>query len=515
MKLIPALAMVLALVGAGCLSAETTTPAAVDGATDALASTLGVLHSASGAAVDAASAGVVPAMGGQYHVGLPAAEPTIGATSDGSIFMTANVPNPSCAPAGGCPVVPYANFNAGPTILRSQDKGQTWEDVFPKLPTGDSYKLRTWDPYVYVDRDTDRVFMDDIYPISCGFMSWSDDLGESWSHNPYACGNSHVNDHQTIGTAKPRVLPTVGYDNLVYRCVNNVAYAACAVSVNGGQTFLPQVPIAQTTLGQACGALTGHIESDPEGRVYLGLNCGNPGVLMSEDDGQSWTLAIVSDELSLDGHDVDLATDEAGNVYAFFLSNEQPYLSLSTDHGATWTTPLAVAAPGVTAAKFNAIAAGSVGKVAFAYVGTTMPNATQLPAGSCGAVPALPCTEVPEWEGATWNAYIGVVTDALAADPVIQTVTANDPSDPLARGECGGRCNGMTDFIDIVIDAEGRPWASFVDVCVEACVTDPSVLFDGNLGFAATLVRGPALRTDAVELPAIAPPPVAVPSSDA
>ena len=504
-------ALALMLVAAGCVNAPVDT-ASLDGALDAALSTRGVLHGVDGQVlppVDGVLA--VPAFGGQYSTGVAASEPTIGVTSDGMVFMTGGVPNPTCSlsPAG-CPAVPYAGFARGPTIMRTADKGQTWEDVFPKLPTGDSYKLRSWDPYVYVDRDTDRVFMDDIYPIGCGFMSFSDDRGESWMHNPAACGNPQLNDHQTVGTAKPRVLPVSPlYPNLVYRCVNNGAYAACAISLTGGQTFLPQIPIAQTMIGGECQAITGHVESDFEGRVYLGLPCGGkPGVLMSEDDGQTWTLGMVSEELDLWGHDVDLATDEAGNVYAFFVSGGLPYFSASIDHGATWSTPAMVAAPDVTMIKFNAIAAGAPGKVAFAYVGTTMEDALELPGAQCGALPAFPCTEPEEWASATWNAYVGVIENALAPQLAIQTVTANSPADPLARGACADRCNGMTDFIDIAIDIEGRPWASFVDVCVAECVTDASVLFDGNLGFAATLVRGPALRGDARELSVLAPPPL-------
>jgi len=507
MKLLPVLFLGAALVVAGCVSPEAAVNAAAADEADSAMAGAHAVHDAAGNLLDGASAGLVAAVGGAFHTGLPAAEPTIGVTSDGTVFMTANAANPSCAAAGGCPPLPYANFAAGPTLVRSQDGGQTWQDIFPKLPTGDSYKLRTWDPYVYVDPDTDRVFMDDIYPISCGFLSWSDDGGQSWGHNPYSCGNTNVNDHQTLVTATPRVLPTVGYDKLLYRCVNNVGYAACAISVDGGQTFAPQVPIGPTVGQNACAAITGHLEADAEGRVYLGLPCqGNrPGVLMTEDDGQTWSMSLVSEDLPLGGHDVDLAVDEAGNVYALFLSGGMPYFAVSRDHGATWSSPVMVAMTGVTASKFNAIAAGAPGKVAFAHVGTTIADPQDLPRGTCGALPALPCEEPAEWADATWNAYVGILEDALAPELVIQTVMANDPADPLARGQCAGRCHGMTDFIDIQIGADGRPWASFVDVCVAACVEDASVLFDGNLGLAATLLSGPALRGETAALVSLAP----------
>jgi hypothetical protein len=391
--------------------------------------------------------------------------------------------------------------------MRSKDKGQTWTDTFPKLPTGDSYKLRTWDPMLHIDHDTNRIFMDDIYPLGCGFLSYSDDGGATWSHDPASCGNPNVNDHQTVGTAKPHMLPTVGYPNLVYRCVNNLAFIGCAISLNGGASFLPQVPVKEA---QGCAAITGHIESDSKGRVFLPIDCGGvPTVAITEDDMQSWTLVTISKDMPNTGLHVDLALDEADNVYAIWESKGLPAYAASTDHGATWSKAVGVAAPGVTATKFNAIAAGAPGKVAFVYVGTTQPGGYKNPAPTCGAVPALPCDEPEAWKNATWNAYLGVMENALAADPAIQTVTANDPADPLSRGACGDRCHGMTDFIDVVIDGEGRPWAAFVDVCTQKCATDPKVLFDQDVGFVGTLQSGPALRGNATALPTILPPPVA------
>ena len=65
----------------------------------------------------------------------------------------------------------------------------------------------------------------------------------------------------------------------------------------------------------------------------------------------------------------------------------------------------------------------------------------------------------------------------------------------------------MNDFIDVVIDAEGRPWAAFVDVCTQECVTDDKVWSDRAVGFVGTLVTGPSLLTGQAELPPILPPP--------
>ncbi|MEA3201126.1 MAG: hypothetical protein QOE90_2554 [Thermoplasmata archaeon] len=496
------LALLLLTAFAGCVTPSASVQPA--STTVALpAGTAGVLHDAMGHVL-AANATTVAGVGGLYHIGAASAEPTIGVAKDGAVFMTAEVPNPDCA---ACPALPYANFQMGPTLMKSSDKGQTWKDAFPKLPTGDSYKLRSWDPMMHVDPDTNRVFMDDIYPLGCGFLSYSDDEGATWTHDPASCGNPNVNDHQTLGTAKPHTLPTVGYPNLVYRCVNNLQFIGCAISVDGGLSFLPQVPVTEA-MQAGCDAIVGHLESDGTGRVFLPLTCGGvPTAAITEDDMQSWTLAPISKDAPSTGLHVDLALDEAGNVYALWESKGLPAYSFSTDHGKTWSKAIMVQAPGVTAIKFNAIAAGAAGKVAFAYVGTTLPGGYKNPAPSCGALPALPCDEPAEWKNATWNGYLGVMTDALSASPTLQTVTVNDPADPLSRGACGDRCHGMTDFLDVAIDHDGRPWAAFVDVCTQKCATDPSVLYDADVGAVGTLVSGPALRGEAGALTPILPPP--------
>lgn len=468
-----------------------------------LPATQGVLHRAGGIPVDAAS--VVTAIGGQYSLGRDSTEPTIGVDDKGAIYMTA--------------------FDSGtPVIARSKDNGQTWTVHTPTLDATDTeLHPTTFDPFVWVDRTTGRVFMDDLTP-PCNLLSWSDDQGETWTTNPVACGTPLVNDHQSIITAKPRRLTTVGYPNLVYFCGNHVAFMGCAVSVNGGLTFLPQVPVGPTAAGgslsniaasKGCAAITGHLQSDHEGRVFLGTACDGmyPSIIITEDDGLTWNAYPISRDVEMTFHEVDFAADEAGGLYAVWSGEKdgKVWYSHSEDHGKTWAPAIDVTPPGVTATMFGAVAAGSPGKVAIAYVGTTIEGGYDgKPMGTGGPVGDILGEPDPaEWADANWHAYLTIMTDGQTADPLLQTVTANDPADPLARGLCGRtRCHGMNDFLDVQIGLDGRPWASFVDTCTQACVTDPTVHWDESVGFAASLVRGPALRGDAVELTAILAPPM-------
>ncbi|MEA3203663.1 MAG: hypothetical protein QOI63_1342, partial [Thermoplasmata archaeon] len=366
-----------------------------------------------------------------------------------------------------------------------------------------------------------------LLPISCSFLSWSDDQGASWTTNPYACGHTNVNDHQTIVAAKPRLAPLMPlYPNVLYFCSNNVYDTACTTSLDGGLTFGPQRPAyagAQapaegnrcTTTAQGagncvCGGLSGHVKAGPDGKAYLPKGqCGLASVAVSADDGLTWTPHTIDTRHPMTDHEVAIAVDEANTVYATWPAADGfVYYAYSKDGGASWSQAVNVTAPGVTATAFNAIAAGGPGKLAFAYIGTTVPGGYKGKDGGQGGLTGdiVGEPDPPAWANATWNAYIGTITNATSDSPIIQTATANDPADPLARGLCGGtRCHGMNDFIDLAIDAEGRPWGAFVDVCTAKCVGDPKTHWDTAEGLVATLRSGPALRGAAPALPLLAP----------
>ena len=492
------------LVLAGCVTPpETATTAATDLAPPSLVGTRGVLSDASGAVLSLPN-DVAQAVGAQFDLGLPSSEPTIAVGKDGALFMTASRPNPVL---GQAPQPPVFAVRAGPTLMRTLDKGATFEDVGPRIPTGDSQRARSFDPFVMSDKDTGRVFMDDIWPLGCGMVAFSDDLGSTWTTNPLSCGNPQVNDHQSLTTGKPRRLATVGYPNLVYRCVNNLAYVGCAVSPNGGLTFSPQIPAYRA--GSGCGALHGHIVTDNEGRLLIPVGDCSDGVILyvSEDDGLSFKRLVVHDEPG-DDHDLDIAIDEANNYHAVWPAAGLLYYAYSQDLGETWSEPRFVSAPGVTATMFGAVAAGAPGKVAIAYVGSTVEGGyegkTEGNPGLGGSLFGQP--DAPDWENATWNGYLAIIDDAFAQGPM-QSVTVNPPEDPFARGLCGRtRCHGMTDFLDIVIDEAGRPWASFVDVCSPACAAEAGKDFDRAMGTMGTILQGPALRGDAPALPLLPPP---------
>ncbi len=412
------------------------------------------------------------------RVGREAAEPTLGVTSDGTAFFAAGTFD------GAAVVAPRTE------VKRSTDGGLTWETVTPALP--DRLKSEppvTLDPMVYVDEATDRVFNLELY-VGCSYLLFSDDNADSWNRAPAACGD-YVNDHQTIiaGAIPPdAAVPVSTYqDRWVYYCFNRVIDANCGRSIDGGQTWSPTATPAYVGFdpdnGGLCGGLHGHIATDPEGRLFVPKgHCNKPFVSMSSDGGDTWTRTQVSDISAASTH-LSVAADAAGNVYFLWwdATYRRPWLSVSTDHGATWGEPLMISPPGVTEVNFPVLVAGDEGRLAINFPGTTSTDPTD--------------TTRP------WNEYVVVVTDAHTADPVFYSATANDPAtDVFHRGDCNGRCAGLWDFVDVVIaPGTGEAWAAAADACIRNCDEKPASDKQVGDGVAIRQIGGPRLLTPTTE----------------
>jgi hypothetical protein len=434
-------------------------------------------------------------------VGRQAAEPTIGVNRNNVAFFAAGAfdfPS-STAPAR----------LARTLVMRSTNKGKTWQPVSPPLVAGipeseanPTFPPNSLDPYVYVDPvglnpagETGRVFSVDL-DLACGANAiFSDDQGANWTKVPLFACNTPVNDHQTLVTAPaPPGFPTVGYPNMLYMCVNRVSDSICNRSRNGGLSFEPTGSPAflgeDPAAGGFCGGLTGHLAADSAGRIFLPKgHCGNPWISISSDAGTTWTRVKIASHLAMPDHEVSLAVDTADNIYAVFHDGvfRLPFLSVSTDHGLHWSTPVMIAPPQVREVNFPAIVAGDPGRIAVLYPGTENANAADATR--------------------PWNAYVLISTNALAAQPKFTWTSANDPADPVHRGTCGpDRCDAqdsgsMFDFLDIhTSPADGAVWATVSDTCVpdpdpaRNCVTNPQAkkLRPGQ-GVALRQIKGPSL----------------------
>ncbi|MEO7804717.1 MAG: hypothetical protein ABIS18_10480 [Actinomycetota bacterium] len=439
------------------------------------------VHKANAQAIDPANVLGPLAEADSRYVGRDGTEPTMGVQNDGDIYTVASSFGDSAT-----------KVTARPQLFRSPDDGLSWQQINPKLPM-DVYDdpPTTADPYVWVDQTTDRVFSAELIG-ACQYLNWSDNDGQNWTTNRLGCGQPPV-DHQTFAGGPPRVSQTNGYPNMLYHCSNWVSHSPCGRSFDGGKSWSPagvaflgvdpnQPPTASRPLSWQCGGLTGHVIVDPEGRVVLAKGqCGIPSVSVSEDDGLTWTQYAVSTTIKQYTHESIVASDTAGNLYyAYMDSRRLPHLSVSTDHGRTWSTPKMVAPPGVTEAHFASIDARAPGSVAILYMGTT----------SDYGYTARNYTKT------SWNGYLTVSINALADDPTFQSTTANPLRDPLFRGDCNSRPCGLTyDFLDIVIAPDGRAWGTFVDSCTGPCVANRSAAATDGEVLVAPLVIGPNLKT--------------------
>jgi hypothetical protein len=432
-----------------------------------------------------------------YQIGREAAEPTLGVTKDGTAFYAAG------AFDGAALVLPRT------VVMRSSDGGKSWQGVSPELPAPlKSEPPVNGDPMVYVDTDTGRVFSLDTYDADCMWLLFSDDKGASWNRNPIVCDiTPAVTDHQTIFTGKPPagLEPLMLlYPNVLYVCYNTVKTTNCLRSFDGGLTFTKagfaftgvepdalDAPGPHEGVPGLCGGLTSHLRTDSTGRVFLPAGrCGFPSIAFSENGAMTWEKVYVSRDIPLPGteHENTTAVDAADNLYMTWWDENDRlvYLSISKDHGHTWSDPLMIAPPGVQEVNFPTIDAGDAGRIVIHFPGTTVTDRND---------PNRP-----------WNLYQVVSTNALDENPLFVFTTANHPAEPIHRGNCGpGRCAGMYDFLDVLVPPAESPefaqgfWAAGVDTCRSDCEQGTAGATRAD-GIVVRQIAGPVLRAQPIRL---------------
>jgi hypothetical protein len=167
-----------------------------------------------------------------------------------------------------------------------------------------------------------------------------------------------------------------------------------------------------------------------------------------------------------------------------------------------------IAPPGVRQVNLPTIDAGSRGRIAVSFAGTTQPPPPPRPVDPTDLIGQLFGPTNNDFR--PWNLYVVESTNALAGNPMFVSATGNDPKDPINRGPCGdlatGRCGLMFDFLDIGIDASGHAWATEVDTCTHNqgrsgidCVASTKPTPDGNTGSTSNVgvvvkqIGGPSL----------------------
>ena len=357
-----------------------------------------------------------------------------------------------------------------------------WEDV--TFPTT---SVTTLDPILFTDPQTGRTFVSQLFGKASSTVYTDNDGGVNgktpgdWIQSQGSGINSGV-DHQTIGGgpfAPPLTRDPNGalYPNAVYYASQDGAVAQAAISLDGGQTFGPAVPMY--TLAQCLG-IHGHIKVAPDGTVYVpNKSCGTEqAAIVSEDNGATWEVRKVPGSTAVSGI-VDPAVGIGADNTVYFGgkgADGLPFTAVSTDRGVTWTNFQKLGVNlGIQNATFPQMTAGDDDRAAMTFLGSTTGGNYQAPIST------------PNGAGfkGEWHLYIATTYDSGASWHVVNAT----PGDPVQRNSIcnsGTTClntpddRNLLDFNDVQIDKEGRVLAAFADGCISAnCINGVDANNDG------------------------------------
>lgn len=397
--------------------------------------------------------------------GFQGAEPNIGITSTGSIFVSA-----------------YSS------VIRSQDEGRTWTEV-------QRHELLNTDPMLWVDPWTDCIYNAPMFPILLGATLYrSCDDGDTWTPIHSQNVGHGVYDHQKLASAPPGpdapAVAGVAHPTVLIICYNAIAATQCAISYDGGLTWPIDQPIWDAATGPPCAGQQSHPTGAPDGTLVVAKawGCAEPLVFVSTDSGLTWEMRDGPTGVGADTLDPEVAFSDDGTMYLLWQSRAEEsraHLARSHDLGRTWEGPWDVTPPGMESTIFAALHAGAPGRVAMAFHATSHAGAP---------------VEMPD--EARWHTYIVTSEDADTAAPTFVSHRVQD--DPV---QVGGICKGnrgctdgnrnLLDFIDGAVAPDGTFYLTYADGCTADCAeradAEPSDSRDDAT--AVGVLRGWSLRS--------------------
>jgi hypothetical protein len=301
---------------------------------------------------------------------------------------------------------------------------------------------------------------------SCSQLAFSDNDGGSWTPSNPCSGTL---DHETIGSGPWAGSAPLGatYGRALYYCAQAGVQVgsngdACTTSTNGGLSWGPSIPVS------GCGGLHGHVKVSADGTAYLpnrecDLSAKRVGGGITRNNGSTWTSYSTPQTSPDRGFDPSVTTTPDNTVYEAWAraGDYHPVVAKSSDHGATWSTPVDLAAtvsPGLVASTFQAMTSGDNGRIAVAFLGT-----------SVGTISNQTSPFDNGFHG-VWYLYVSYSYDG---GQTWTTVNAT-PNDPVQRGciwDGGGSnvCRNLLDFMDASVTKDGRVVVGYADGCLSTC----------------------------------------------
>lgn len=406
--------------------------------------------------------------------GFGGSETQIAVTADGTLVYEPAVLTPGLAGTG------YADGLPGPQpstqlspggLAISRDTGGSWGFAAPGGAT--------WVPQddaIYVDRSTGRLFfyalspdpvpasgtvpLQDQAPVGQAHLLASADDGRTWTETALTGFVESENPRFTSAPAPAGATMPSGYPDVVYWCGNNVvkaglpvpSYRACYRSLDGGLSWqfasiLSSYPLPQQS---ACGTNgetlqdndPNYPEGAPDGTLYAEVDCGSSTFLArSTDEAATWSLVTrggpVGAPVTLPA-DGELRVSSNGVLFlAYQATPTSLELSMSSDHGRTWSPGRRITPPGL----------GTIAQWAFAERGAGQIAASYL---------------VQRGTSSDYDGWLTWSPNTTAADPVLWSAPLNATSSPMRTT---APPPARDDYIGVDIAPNGTPWASFAASC--------------------------------------------------
>jgi len=322
------------------------------------------------------------------------------------------------------------------------------------------------DPILFTDRDTGRTFVTQelgLTPLG-STMEFTDNDNSPFTPSTGSGAPSGV-DHETVGGGPYHAPIPTGvsplYPNGVWYCSQSIVDAVCSISLDGGVTFGPAIPMYTAA---DCAGIHGHIKIARDGTAYVpNRGCGGDlpfhsganarqAVIVSEDNGLTWSIRQVPTATTKGDRDPSVGIADDGTLYFGYQARDgHSHVAVSHDKGLHWDSDTDVGAQlGIQNALFHAAVAGDGNRAAVAYFGTTTGGDNY---------------NAPDFPG-VWYLFVSTTFDG-GKTWVTQNAT---PGDPIQRaGICGGgACRNLLDFFGADIDKEGRVVIGYDDGCISA-----------------------------------------------